>query len=129
MYKTQTFYYTAAALLPPALTLILWLSYGLPEPATLTVTVYHTQLLMTAVTIVSIPLLLKYVTTSRCGARYSVLCLVRMLLLCVIAGANVALYFFYCSSTTFFYLGVMAWLAMFFAFPKNLKDKNDTHIP
>lgn len=127
MFQRQSFPYTVMALLPPVLALILWMLYGFPESVTLTSRVYPAQMAMTAVTIVSIPLLLKYVTKNRCGARYGVVCLFRMMLLCVIAMANVALYYLFCPTPTFFYLGVMAWLAMFFAFPKKQNDNNDTH--
>lgn len=127
MFRRKSLPYTFMALVPLLLALQGWLTYGFPEPATLSVQAYHTQLTMTLLTIISIPTLLKYVTKNRCGSWYSILCLLRMTMLCAIAVANLTIYYYYYPSTTFFYLAVMAWLAMPFAYPKTETNNNETH--
>lgn len=108
-------FFAAMLCLPPLVALVLWLAIGFPAQEELTVAVYYVQLAMTAVTIVSIPLLLRLVTPGRCGARYPSLCLLRLCLFVALSLANLLLYYVYSPSPTFFYLGVIMWLAMFFA--------------
>jgi hypothetical protein len=105
----------------PVIAFILWLALGFPAPEEMTVTAYYIQMGMTVLTIAGIPLSLKYISRERFGVKYNCLCFVRMALLCSIATANLVLYYFLCSITAFFYLGVIAWLAMFFAFPAKAK--------
>lgn len=113
--------------LVPVFVLVMWLLYGFADEAVITSQAYYVQMVMTMLTIIVIPLLLKYVSHQRCGAAYGALCLVRMALLMAVAVANVALYYVLCPTPSFYYLGVIAWIAMFFAFPIKETTNDDTH--
>ena len=114
--------YVGLLLLPLICAVSLWLSCGFPNATELTVEAYYVQMLTTVLTIAGVPLLLKYVTPVRQKERYGLLCMVRMTLLCALAVAEVLLYYFYCTATTFYYLGIITWLAMFFALPSKKRD-------
>lgn len=119
--KGNNIFFTVMLLSPPLLTLVLWLVMGFPEQEEITVSVYYMQLLMIALTLTSVPLLLRFVTSERCGARYLALCIARLSTFEALSWANILLYYFVCPSPTFFYLGVIMWLAMFFAKPKTVR--------
>lgn len=125
MDKHNVSYHSMVAM-PPIMTLVLWLLTGFPDTAEQTMGTYYVQLAMTVITLAAVPLLLKYVSRERCGAQYKTLCRVRMGVLEAISVANMVLYFLFCSTPAFFYLGVISWLAMFFAYPQNTKDDNDS---
>lgn len=111
-------YYVTWLLLPLLFAALLFICYGLPASERLTVTTYYAQILSVALTIAGVPLSLKYVTKERCGARYEVLCALRMVCLSVTAVLELLLYYFLCVTPMFYYLAIMTWLAMFFALPK-----------
>lgn len=101
---------------PVIVALLLWLIIGFAGQTAYGVNEYYVQMAMTVTVIVSIPLLLKYVTRSRCGARYLTYCLARMAFMELLAFANIILYFSL-HITSLFYLAIIVWLAMFFAMP------------
>ncbi len=108
--------------LPPLLAVALWAWGGFPEHSEPTVVTYYTQLVVTAITLAAIPLLLKRVTRQRIGRHYETACLARMLVFCILAVLNIALYFHANGQTAFFYLAIIVWLAMFFAFPTKQEE-------
>lgn len=111
-------FYVIWLLLPLLFAVLLFLCYGFPQSGALSVTTYYAQIFSVALTIVGVPLSLKYVTKERCGARYGVFCALRMVYLSMTTVLELLLYYFLCVTPMFYYLAIMTWLAMFFALPK-----------
>ncbi len=120
--------YWILSLLPLPCVLLLWFLYGFPDSTEITRGVYYTQILAIVLTIVGVPALLKYVTPQRCGANYSVMCLSRMLYLCLVTLVELLFYYYLCATPAFFYLCIITWLSMFFAFPKSETVREDDAI-
>lgn len=114
-------FFTAMLVIPPLLTVALWLIYGFPTNEPPTPPVFYVQLCMTALTIATIPLLLKFITPERCKERYPILSSARIGVFSILSSVNVLLYYLFSHSPAFFYLGVIMWLALFFAKPQTIK--------
>ncbi|MDO4172118.1 MAG: hypothetical protein Q4E63_05985 [Prevotellaceae bacterium] len=122
-YKTALMLCRIMIASPVIVALLLWLIIGFAGQTAYGVNEYYIQMAMTVTVIVSIPLLLKYVTRRRCGVRYLTYCLVRMGFMELLAFANIILYFSL-HITSLFYLAVIVWLAMFFAMPTVETDRS-----
>lgn len=110
--------YYILLLLPVVCALSLWGIYAFPESEEISKMAYYAQMLAIVLTIVGVPLLLKYVTPQRCGDNYSKICVLRMAYQCVVTMLELLFYYCLCVTPTFFYLAIITWLSMFFAFPK-----------
>lgn len=111
-------FFTAMLVIPPLLAAVLWLIYGFPTNEPPTLPVYYAQLFMTALSIATIPLLLKFITPERCKERYPIQSGMRIGFFSILSSANVLLYYLFSHSPAFFYLGIIMWLALFFAKPQ-----------
>lgn len=123
MTRKVKFFYLTWFIMPLLFAGLLFFCYGFPQSGALSVTTYYAQILSVALTIVGVPLSLKYVTKERCGAHYGVFCALRMVYLSMTAILELLLYYFLCTTPMFYYLAVMTWLAMFFALPKMEKGR------
>lgn len=125
MKESKKTLYWILSLLPLPCVLFLWFLYGFPESGEITRGVYYAEMLTIALTIVGVPASLKYVTLQRCGANYGAMCLLRMFYLCLVAVLELLLYYYLCATPTFFYLCIITWMSMFYAFPRHETKKED----
>lgn len=105
--------------MPALVFLLFWLLYGMPQ-FRVDYSDYALQMIMTLLVLAIIPAGLKFITRERMPKRYEEMCFLRFATYSAICVCNVVL-FFVLKNASYFYLMLMIWITMLFAFPTKAK--------